>query len=158
MLIEKNGTCLDLSLLFAACLEHVGIMPVIFLIEGHSFPGYWRTNEARLRFLTSKGSLCSNESAEKSEPLVEDKTRLDPKLGFGVFGPQSVADIMEALQDGGLVPLETTELTRRGSFAEALDQGTKNLITDWSFNALIDLQTARDKGVTPIPLFDQPTH
>ncbi len=40
------ATCIDLALLFASCLEFVGIYPVIFLIQGHAFPGYWRSDKA----------------------------------------------------------------------------------------------------------------
>lgn len=35
------GNCLDLSLLYASCLEQAGIHSLIFLIEGHAFVGYW---------------------------------------------------------------------------------------------------------------------
>ena len=37
------GTCIDLALLFASCLEAVEIYPVVFLLNDHAFPGYWRT-------------------------------------------------------------------------------------------------------------------
>ncbi|MCG8125130.1 MAG: hypothetical protein N0E55_14410, partial [Candidatus Thiodiazotropha taylori] len=29
--------------MLAACLEYIEIHPVLFLIEGHAFPGYWRS-------------------------------------------------------------------------------------------------------------------
>jgi hypothetical protein len=39
---QRQGTCLDTTLLFAAVLEHLQIHPIIFLIPGHAFIGYWR--------------------------------------------------------------------------------------------------------------------
>ena len=39
----KRGTCIDLALLLAACLEYIEIYPVIFLLRDHAFPGYWRS-------------------------------------------------------------------------------------------------------------------
>lgn len=36
------GTCIDLALLFAACLELVDIYPVVFLLDGHALPGWPR--------------------------------------------------------------------------------------------------------------------
>ena len=42
VLEEGRATCIDLALLFTSCLEYVGIYPVIFLISGHAFPGWWR--------------------------------------------------------------------------------------------------------------------
>ena len=38
---EGLGTCLDISLLFAAAIEAVGLNPIIALIEGHCFVGAW---------------------------------------------------------------------------------------------------------------------
>lgn len=41
VLEQKGGTCLDLSLLFASCLESVGLNPLIIVITGHAFCGCW---------------------------------------------------------------------------------------------------------------------
>jgi hypothetical protein len=45
ILSRKVGTCLDLTLLYAACLEQAGLNPVIALTEGHSFVGIWLVDE-----------------------------------------------------------------------------------------------------------------
>lgn len=42
---HKLGTCLDLTLLFAACAEAAGIHPLIIFINGHAFPGAWLVEE-----------------------------------------------------------------------------------------------------------------
>ena len=39
VLEQKMGTCLDLSVLYAACLEAVGLFPLLFFIKGHAFCG-----------------------------------------------------------------------------------------------------------------------
>lgn len=41
VLEQKQGTCLDLAVLYAACLEAVGLFPLIFFIRGHAFCGCW---------------------------------------------------------------------------------------------------------------------
>lgn len=41
----KNGTCLDLSFLFASCLEAVNINPIVIFIKGHAFIGFWLKNQ-----------------------------------------------------------------------------------------------------------------
>ena len=41
ILSRKVGTCLDLTLLYASCLEQAGLNPVLALTEGHSFVGIW---------------------------------------------------------------------------------------------------------------------
>jgi hypothetical protein len=38
---QGMGTCLDLSLLYAACLEQSGLHSIIFIIRGHAFAGFW---------------------------------------------------------------------------------------------------------------------
>lgn len=39
-LTQKAGNCLDLSILFASCLESCGIKPLIVLVPGHAFVGW----------------------------------------------------------------------------------------------------------------------
>lgn len=41
VLTEKLGTCLDTSLLFASCLESIGVFPIIVMMRGHAFIGAW---------------------------------------------------------------------------------------------------------------------
>lgn len=45
VLDKKLGTCLDLTLLFSSCLEAISLHPLIILIKGHSFLGYWQEEE-----------------------------------------------------------------------------------------------------------------
>jgi very-short-patch-repair endonuclease len=45
ILSRKVGTCLDLTLLYASCLEQAGLNPVLALTEGHSFVGIWLVDE-----------------------------------------------------------------------------------------------------------------
>ncbi|SDA10013.1 Superfamily I DNA and/or RNA helicase [Ruminococcus sp. YE71] len=41
VLTAKQGTCIDLALLYASCLEAAGINPLVVVIEGHAFAGFW---------------------------------------------------------------------------------------------------------------------
>jgi hypothetical protein len=45
ILRTRSGTCIDLALLYAACLESIDIYPVIILYAGHANVGYWRGND-----------------------------------------------------------------------------------------------------------------
>ncbi len=45
ILSRKVGTCLDLALLYASCLEQAGLNPVLVLTEGHAFVGVWLVDE-----------------------------------------------------------------------------------------------------------------
>ena len=37
-----TGTCLDTTVVLAAALEQAGIRPLLWVVEGHAFLGYWR--------------------------------------------------------------------------------------------------------------------
>lgn len=41
LLQQKLGTCLDLALLYASCLEAVGLHPLLITTAGHIFTGVW---------------------------------------------------------------------------------------------------------------------
>lgn len=41
VLSQKFGTCLDMSLLYASCLEAIGIYPLIIVSKGHAYAGAW---------------------------------------------------------------------------------------------------------------------
>ena len=42
----RLGTCLDTTLTFAAVLEQAGINSTIWVLKGHAFLGYWRSDSA----------------------------------------------------------------------------------------------------------------
>ncbi len=41
ILEHRHGTCLDLAVLCASCLERIGLHPLVFIIRGHAFFGVW---------------------------------------------------------------------------------------------------------------------
>jgi very-short-patch-repair endonuclease len=41
ILSQRFGNCLDLSLLFSACCEQVGLHPVVLMHDGHAYAGTW---------------------------------------------------------------------------------------------------------------------
>lgn len=44
VLEQKIGNCLDMTLFYSACLEAVGLHPLLILTEGHIFTGLWLEN------------------------------------------------------------------------------------------------------------------
>lgn len=66
VLREKLGTCLDLSILFATCLEAIGLHPIIALKRGHCFVGAWLVND-----------MCS-------KPVSDDPTFLEKSMADGI--------------------------------------------------------------------------
>lgn len=45
VLSQKLGNCLDMSLLYASCLEAIGLHALIIIVNGHAFAGAWLTRE-----------------------------------------------------------------------------------------------------------------
>ncbi|MDH6355776.1 superfamily I DNA and/or RNA helicase/very-short-patch-repair endonuclease [Dysgonomonas sp. PH5-45] len=45
VMIQKLGTCLDMALLYASCLEAIGIHSLIIVVNGHAFAGGWLVPE-----------------------------------------------------------------------------------------------------------------
>lgn len=149
ILADKRGTCIDLALLLAACLEYIGLYPVLFLIQGHAFTGYWRTPLAHDAWMNFRDVRGSDNAQPRPEEASVDRRGSEPwMVGQG----DAFAEILRYVQDSTLVPLEGTVLTRLGSFADACETGVKNLNDPWSFDAMIDLYRARREDVTPLPL------
>jgi hypothetical protein len=42
VLEQRFGTCVDLAVAYAACIEQAGLHPLLWLIDGHAFGGYVR--------------------------------------------------------------------------------------------------------------------
>ena len=62
ILTRKVGTCLDLALFYAACLEQAGLNPLVVLMDGHAFAGFWLKDE------------------DFSSPVVDDAQMLRKRL------------------------------------------------------------------------------
>ena len=57
VLTEGRGTCIDLALLLAACFELIGLHPVVFLLTGHAFAGFWTDEERRKDFCRGRAVM-----------------------------------------------------------------------------------------------------
>ncbi|MCK9523173.1 MAG: DUF3320 domain-containing protein [Proteobacteria bacterium] len=63
---EKFGNCIDISLLFAACLEAVNLNPILIIVRGHAFVGCWLQDD------------------KFSEIINDDKTAITKRLSKGI--------------------------------------------------------------------------
>lgn len=142
ILRDRAGTCIDLALLFASALELVDIYPVIFLLQGHAFPGYWRSDQAHTQFVEAKGG-GSREAAGSRQ------------AGWMV---SSYAEVTHYVNQQQLVPIETVGLTSQTGFWEAMDLGRENLASKEEFHSMVDIIRARrepDRPVTPLPILEE---
>jgi len=149
----KRGTCIDLALLLSACLEYIGIYPVIFLLSGHAFPGYWRDDKARDEFLRMSGKSVMLPATGREATLADAQARTPNKPWMFT----NYAEVLHLVQTGAVVPLETTYITQQVGFTEAMKGGKEDLRERSQFCSMIDVQRARTdkKPVTPLPIVEE---
>ena len=145
-----HGTCIDLTLFLAACLEYVEIHPAIFLLQGHAFPAYWRSDSAYSDF------GCMRYASEDIDTGDADSSgRFDTVHRYKdwmISGEDSHRAILASIQRGDLVPIESVAMTNCLGFAEAVEQGMENVEAVDEFESMIDLPLARQRyKVTPLP-------
>jgi len=133
-----RGTCIDLALVFASCMEYIDIYPVLFLLDGHAFPGYYRTESAHQEV---------REWVTRNAGSLEEDAWM---LGQGFY-----SRLLAMVKRADLIPLETTLLTKHKGFWDAVDEGIFNLSSGRDFQYMIDVKLARENGVTPLPIWDK---
>jgi hypothetical protein len=60
---EQLGDCVDLTLLFASCLEQMGLRPILVLVEGHAFLAVWLIEELFPEGIIEDGARLRNQIA-----------------------------------------------------------------------------------------------
>lgn len=145
---HRSGTCIDLALLFAACLEYVDIHPVVFLLEGHALPGWWRHPDFRDEYL----EMPQAQSAEVVQMNATENPMANAQVVAWHTGKASWPEIRRWIRQRKLVPIETVRLTERGGFVEAIESGVAALAEQRDFDSMLEIITARHQGVTPLPV------
>lgn len=121
---QKFATCMDMTILFASCLESFGLHPVLITAPGHIFAGVW---------LTSKGKL--------QEPVLSDVKLIQKYIEDG----QLVAVECTAMNAGKDISYEDAKKIANKTLKAIAD----NNIDD---HEVIDVQIARAIGVRPLPM------
>lgn len=145
------GTCIDLALTLAACLELVDIYPVIFLLEGHALPGYWRHHSFRERFV--EGVFRDQETGTQADAMAGSSAEIQ-KYPWQTLGREAHRELAARIRARELVPIETVRLTENTGFVEAVDAGIQALAPARDFHSLLDIVQARQNGVTPLPVVE----
>jgi hypothetical protein len=124
---RKRGTCHDLAILIASCLEHVSIYPLIYLVPGHTFVGFWRGITAHEDFWKA----ARNDIRRQPQGLGRTWTITD------------AGEIRRLLSDGSVDCLEATFVTKRNAtFANASEEGRRRLMRD-SLDVAVDVEASR---------------
>ncbi len=127
LLDKKLGTCLDTSVLLAACFEQAGLRPVVVLVEGHSFPGVWLVEKSFDEVVTIHASMLLNR-IDLGEVIVIESTCITKTspVSFKSAMEQAKANLQSgsrfrcaldigAARKAGILPLSLTEEAGRSA-------------------------------------------
>ena len=134
---EHFATCLDSTLLFAACLEQAGVAPLVWMPQGHAFVGYWRDEEAT------------------APPVTVAPEYIGTEREGDIFNA-----LLNAVDVGRMSVVETTALARAASvpsFADAVRIATATRIKGEvkGFIGVVDIRACRRQGIVPTPVLRQ---
>ncbi len=129
VLNDRKGTCLDLSILYAACLEEVGFNPIVLFLDTHALVGL---------FL---------------DDIEDDKNNEISTVTFE-NGIEKRIDVIRNLLDEKIILIDAVCLVSNNetSFMGALDSAKKYILmnNDSNFSA-IDVKTCHLSAFSPIP-------
>lgn len=121
---QKFATCMDMTILFASCLESFGLHPVLITAPGHIFAGVWLTATGRLQEpVISDAKLIQKHIKEKKLVAIE-------------------CTAMNAGKDTGYDKAKQIASNTIKDMAE----------NDISDHECIDVQIVRAIGVRPLPM------
>ncbi|MEP3894685.1 MAG: hypothetical protein ABJN52_11900 [Litorimonas sp.] len=154
---EGRGTCLDLALLFCACLEYIGIQPVIILISGHAFPGWWQNFGEGTNFINEFSQYLaeqqnSGESSKEMSSSISDSNITDACI----LGQAAFPILLSNINRNALSVIETTRICDGGGFFNSMKEARGHLIYPEIFDAIIDIEIARTMKtpITPLPILE----
>jgi hypothetical protein len=142
---ENCGTCLDTTVLMAACFAQAGLEPVLFLVNGHAFAGYF-----------------TGKKADASKSIDENIRYFTNQWGSVLSKQNNFGVIQQLLLENYIQPVETTTTTSGlySSFHEAcMSQNNFDVKTCSTLESVVMVSTAWKSGITPpVSLLDVPLH
>lgn len=136
VLDERQGTCFDLACAYASCLEQVGLFPLVFLVHGHAFAGYFR-KEGELKSTVESSHAALLNLLDAGDILAVDAVGIP---GDGTF-EESVASVRKHFGERSPSCPECVYRAKNGDPAGKRPH----------FEAAIDIARAHREGIRPIP-------
>ncbi|WP_338332686.1 DUF4011 domain-containing protein [Acetobacter sp. LMG 32666] len=119
---ERLATCLDTTVLFAACLEAIGLRPLIVLTRGHAFAGLWLAQQD------------AGASVVQDLPGIRNRLKLDDLRVFETT-------LVTALSKPGF----TVACERGEAHLSEIDDEDQD-----TFREIIDIHRARLRRIRPL--------
>ena len=77
---EKMGNCMDLTLLFAACLEYIGINTLLILEQGHIYLGAWLFPDSHVRSMDDDVTFLLKKTSGGIDEILPIESTLFAKV------------------------------------------------------------------------------
>ena len=71
VLSNLEGTCIDLTVLYASVLESIGLNTMVFIVRGHAFAGFWLTDDCQSEMVTYDSSMITRRIRNNDVRAVE---------------------------------------------------------------------------------------
>lgn len=144
VLDDRFGTCIDLSVAYAACLEQAGLRPVLWLVDGHALTGFVREDEGlpeavltepnQLVNLVESGRVVPLEAAyyDDGDPTSFSEAISAAKDRFSDPGTLQGLVVVSAARRDGIRPLPSHDevaepTTQAGGPAASVQRGALDL-------------------------------
>jgi very-short-patch-repair endonuclease len=145
ILSRKVGTCLDLTLLYASCLEQAGLNSVLALTEGHSFVGIWLVDE------DFSGLVIDDPQMLRKRVQLEEMVVVETTLLTGSHPArfkQAVETAKKLIAEDATSPFEIAIDVRRARSAKIRPLDLTGS-TDPAIQPVTSIATAQEVGEVP---------
>ena len=111
---NKTAACLDLSLLFASCLEHIGLNPIIAITDSHACCGFWLIDEC-FPLLTCDDPMDIRKRVASKDLIIFETTLVtsDSPITFGQAIEYADQIISEDSEDKFIYVLDLIQARKR---------------------------------------------
>ena len=92
VLAQKFATCMDMTILFASCLESIGLHPLLLTAPGHIFAGVWMTETRYLKEPVVSDAKLIRQMIQNKEIMVVECTAMNTGKEVTYEEAKSVAE------------------------------------------------------------------
>ncbi|MCP5099821.1 MAG: hypothetical protein GY943_30060 [Chloroflexi bacterium] len=161
LVAPREGTCLDLSLLYAGLCLHYGLLPLVIVLKGHAYVAV-NLSHSRTREKASGWQSFGREelvAIEQQEGLLTDVAFVAQLIKKGVYLPVECTGFACTQNLPSTLPEGQGRFMGYLQFEQAVTAGTAQLDqTDRAFRYAAAIHYLHQKGVRPMsPADNKPT-
>ena len=161
---QKLGTCLDLAILYASCLEQAGLHPIVVLMKDHAFTGCWLIDETFPSAVQDDSSLLSKRFSDDVGEisvvectLFAQGTMVDFETAVNAAKNNLLkdddfrffVDVKQARLGNSIRPIPQRKYDAEGNLEKLPESDEEQDKTTWSAPEEIDI-AAKDESEGPV--------